>query len=75
MIEYDDKCSGKVIEIDKISNLTKPLFMLCRNVENIKVELRKKYIYFSKDSTLFLTNLIYLLLIKINKINLINLIF
>lgn len=40
MIEYDDKCSGRVIEIDKISNLTKPLFMLYRNIENIE-ELRK----------------------------------
>lgn len=48
MIEYDDKCSGRVIEIDKISNLTKPLFMLYRNIENIEVKLRKNIFIFRK---------------------------
>lgn len=53
MIEYDDKYSGRVIEIDKISNITKPLFIVISKTSKI-YRTEEKYVYFSKDPTLFL---------------------
>lgn len=48
MIEYDDKCSGRVIEIDKISNLTEPLFTVISKTSKI-YRTEEKYVYFPKD--------------------------
>lgn len=53
MIEYDDKCSGRVIEIDKISNLNETIIHVISKHRKYRSRTERKYIYFLKDLIIF----------------------